>query len=320
MPTPAIALLLPLLLHSEGSLLTRPVSAPGGPTGTSRITVTAETPARQHEVWIAPGRGLLLVFDTPVRRDALQLQERERFRSVSLSEDGLVLTLLPPEGWPLGKQLELGVRFLDGELPVSLDLLLVVHPEAAFQVEVYRRSRSGESYRREAQEARTQLMRCQTALTQSCAMRQEPSGLVSLLVMGRMREEGVRGRRVERNAAFRREDALRLKKAVSYIARGEEQAFRTRLAVDLTVENTGLEPWRPTQARFVTGKGEWPMDVWAPKPLAPGEVGRVLAEVELPDAEVPTGPSLLRLRNEEGSRQAVLSGMTFPSFAVAVAE
>ena len=73
-----------------------------------------------------------------------------------------------------------------------------------------------------------------------------------------------------------------------------------------------MEPGRPTKVQLAIVSSRWMMDVWAPEPLAPGVPVRLLAEVELPEAEVPTGPSLLRLWNEEGTRLAVLSGVTFP--------
>ena len=310
---------LPLFLHlvlQAGAPIT---GSPEEMTVLPRIVVTAETPPREHEVRISSGRGLLLVFDAPVRREALLLQDRERFRQLSLSEDGLVLTLLPRADLPMGRRFGLSVRFVDGEVPASLDFLLVVHPEAESQVEVYRRPRPGASYQREAEELRTQLAQCQTTLNQERTGRQAPLGVVGLLVTGQLRPGGILGRRINRELAFRQEDALRLDKADSYRVRGFERAgSKEKVVLDLRVIPTGQEPWRPMKAQLVSEGGRWAMDLWVFEPRVLGEPVRLVAEVELPEAQVPTGPSQLRLWDEAGTRLAVLSGVTFPSAEAAV--
>jgi uncharacterized protein (TIGR02268 family) len=92
-------------------------------TGSPRFMVTADAASESRRVRISPGLGTLFVFDTPVQSEGVILEQRERFRQASLSEDGLLLTLLPLGELSMGTRLLLTVRFADGAVPASVDFL-----------------------------------------------------------------------------------------------------------------------------------------------------------------------------------------------------
>jgi uncharacterized protein (TIGR02268 family) len=306
--SPSVALL--LILQSSAPALAQPTTAPGELTGVPRFSVTADAPREVREVRIGPGLGTLFVFDTPVQREGVVVQERGHFRQVSLSEDGLLLTLLPSGELPLGRRLELTVRFTDGAPPTSVDFVLVVSPRAEPQVEVYRLPRPGDSYRREAEEAQTRLQQCQTELRQDRARRDAPRGLMGLLASEQMGREGIPSMGITKDVTLRAGEAFRVEQAVSYRATGGVDGARVvRLAVELVLRNKGTQPWTPAHAELVGQGWRWAADMWAPEPIAPGEVRRVLVELTVGEAH---GPYLLQLWDESGTRTVTLSGVTFP--------
>jgi uncharacterized protein (TIGR02268 family) len=282
-------------------------------TGSPRFMVTADAPSESRQVRVSQGLGTVFVFDTPVQRDGVILEQRERFRQVSLSEDGLLLTLLPLGELSMGTRLRLTVRFTDGAVPVSADFLLVVHPQAEHQVEVFRLPRSSESYKQESEAAQVELQQCQVRLARERVEFGRPSGLTGLLALEQMDWQGVRGKRIEEDMLLGRGEAFVALKVTSYSStRGEEEAKVVRLAVDLTLANNGLKPWRAANAELVGPGGRWTMALWSPHPIAPGASGRIVVEVELPLADVPSGRHVLKLWDEDGVRTATLWGVTFP--------
>lgn len=314
MPAPFSATALLLFLHASAPEPAPPATTPWEMTGAPRFTVTADSAGEAREVPISPHRVLTFVFDTPVLgEDAVVVEERERFRQVSLSRDGLMLTLLLSDELPPGMRLRLTVRFADGAPPSSLDFTLRVSPQAEPQVEVYRQPRPGDSYRQQTEEAEARARQCQTVLARERAERDAPRGLTGLLALKQMNEEGIRAKPIYEDITLRPGEAFRVVDAVSYRATGgeKEEAKVTRLAVDLQLWNQGTRPWTPVNAQLV-GPGErWDVQVWPPEPLAPGETRRVLVEVERPGL-APAGPYLLKLWDERGTRTATLSGVTFP--------
>src|SRR6218665_1175708 len=109
MSTPATVLSLLFLASTPEPLPPRPASEQMS--GAPPITGTGDTPPPPREVRIKPGQGLLLVFDTPIQREGLAIDARESFRQVTLSEDGLLLTLMPSTKFPLGRRLRLTTPF-----------------------------------------------------------------------------------------------------------------------------------------------------------------------------------------------------------------
>ncbi|MFY0564170.1 DUF2381 family protein [Archangium lansingense] len=301
-----------LLLLFGAPAVAQPFTTSGDLSGTPRFTVTADTADEAREVPISPNRAVIFLFNTPVQAGGAIVEERERFRQVSLSEDGLMLTLLPSGELKPSRRLTLTVRFADGAPPTSLDFTLVVSPRAEVQVEVYRQLRPCDSYRQQSEEAEARVLQCQTQLARERAERDAPGGLIGLLVLNHMDENGIRSRRIIEDISLRPGEAFTVDRAVSYRAMGgEEDARVTRLAVELTLWNRGAEPWTPTHAQLVGQGGRWDLEVWPPRPIAPGESLRVLVEVEVP-GEPASGPYLLKLWDESTARTLTLSGVMFP--------
>jgi uncharacterized protein (TIGR02268 family) len=312
MPTPFPVAVLLLLLHSNAPGVTQPATASWEMSGAPRFTVTADSAGEAREVPISPNRALTFVFDTPVQGEgAVVVEERERFRQVSLSRDGLMLTLLLSDELPPGKQLRLTVRFADGAPPTSLDFTLVVSPRAEPQVEVYRHPRPCDSYRQQAEEAEARVLQCQTLLARERAERDAPRGITGLLVLKQMNKEGIRSKRITEDVTLRPGGAFTLGEVVSYRATGGEMgAPVTRLAVEFELWNRSTRPWIPANAQLVGPGGRWDLQVWTQEPLAPNGPLRVLVEAELPGLAHP-GPYILKLWDERGTRTATLSGVTF---------
>lgn len=310
MPAPVAARVLLLLLCTSSSARAQSPLDSWQMTKSPRLVVTPEMARQSQEAHISPGRTLTLVFDTPVRREGLKLRERERFREMSLSEDGLLLSLLPLGELPLGERLGLTVDFTDGAAPVSLDFTLVVSPQAEAQLEVYRQPRSAASYQREAEETQLQLSQCQAELRKEHAENERPPGLLGLLAVIQLGKAGVHGKDIATQLTSP-SGTLDVRQAFSYRAAEKGESPFMRLAVDVRLSNNSPLPLRPARAQFVGPGGSWQAEVWAPTPLAPGEQGRVLVEVARPGLEAP-GTYLLKLWDEEGRQLAVLSGVTFP--------
>lgn len=312
MPIPSLTAALLLLFHSSAPVFAPPATTPWDTSGAPRFEVTADTAGEIREVPISPNRALSFVFDTPVQSEGAVVEEHERFRQVSLSEDGRLLTLLPSDELEPGKRLRLTVRFSDGATPRSADFTLVVSARAESQVEVYRTLRPCDSYRQQAEDAEVRAWQCQTLLERERAEREAPRGLTGLLALDQMNDAGVLSKRISMDIKLRSGESFAVDRAVSYRAPGGEQGAEvTRLAVDLRLWNRGSQSWAPTHAQLVGEGVRWDLEVWLPRPMAPGKLGRVVMEVERPGPVAP-GPYLLKLWDESGSRAATLSGVTFP--------
>jgi uncharacterized protein (TIGR02268 family) len=231
---------------------------------------------------------------------------------VSLSDDGLLLTLLPSGELLPGNRLKLTVRFADGASPTSRDFTLVVYPRAEPQVEVYRRPRPGDSYRQEAEQAEARFQQCLADLKRERAEYGPPRGLTGLLALKQMDKRGVHARNITKDITLRPGESFTVITAVSYRAEGgEKETPVVRLAVELELWNKGALPWTPSHAQLVGQGGRWDVQVWPPATIASGGSLRLLVEVELPGS-VSSGPYLLVLWDESGPRAASLSGVTFP--------
>lgn len=307
LPTTAVL----LLLHASAPAIAQPVTHPWVMTGTPRFMVTADTPREAGEVRIGPNLTTTFIFDTPVQHDGVVLESHERFRQVSLSKDGLLLTLLPSGELLPGNRLTLTVRFADGASPTSRNFTLVVSPRAEPQVEVYRHPRPGDSYRQEAEQAEARFQQCLADLKRERSEHGPPRGLTGLLALKQMGGGGIPAKNIIKDITLRPGEAFVLTGAVSYRADGgEKDTPVVRLAVELELWNHGSLPWTPMHAQLVGLDGRWEMQVWPPEPLAPGGSSHLMVEVELPGS-VSSGPYLLVLWDERGPRTVSLSGVTF---------
>ncbi len=310
MPVP-LAMLSWLLLTSTPEPVEARPDAGTSSTG-SRSSGTTGASRSPREIRISPGRGLMLIFDAPLTRDGIVLEARESFRHVTLSADGLLLTLLPSRELRMGRRLTLTLQFVNEAEPNPLDLVLVVSPQSEPQWEVSRRLAPSDRAHTEAEESRTRLQECQTALLLATKGQDRHEGLMRMLIQGQLSSAGIASMSITAHLIIGQPETFRVRNAVSYrAADGSMSMPRMRLAVDLQLTNHGSTPWTPTQARLITPTGEWPAEVWSPQPILPKSTERVLIEVDLPGNGTP-GPSTLKLWNQEGTRTATISGVRFP--------
>ncbi|MFY1826986.1 DUF2381 family protein [Myxococcus fulvus] len=151
----------PVLALTWGVLLSSGAERPGPSPSSSlppvrRLEVGTDVVAPPSDIRISPGRATTLFFDARLRTEEVLLEGRERFHRVGLADDHLVL--VPSNTFRQGERLRLEVRFLDGAAPEQLVFWLLVDPTRGEpQVEVFRRVRTAESYRREVEELRVRL-------------------------------------------------------------------------------------------------------------------------------------------------------------------
>ncbi|MBZ4408183.1 DUF2381 family protein [Myxococcus sp. XM-1-1-1] len=177
----------PVLALTWGVLLSSGAERPG-PTPSSslppvrRLEVGGEVAAPSLDIRISPGRATTLFFDARIRTEEVLLEGRERFHRVGLADDHLVL--VPSTTFRQGERLRLEVRFLDGAAPEQLVVWLVVDPmRGEPQVEVFRRVRTAESYRREVEELRARLAQARSELERLQSTGRASSSLEELVAM-----------------------------------------------------------------------------------------------------------------------------------------
>jgi uncharacterized protein (TIGR02268 family) len=252
------------------------------------------------------------VFDVPLLRGGVVLEERERFRVVTVDEATGFVALLPSGALLSGAQLLLTVRFADGAVPASATLRLVVHPTRAEpQVNVYRQPRSAESFQLEARQEHERAERCEERLAQTQAEQKSPGGLTGLIASGLVKGEGgIAAQDISNTTTQPPGEALKVRKAVSYRAEG-------RVAVALEVDNTSAQPWLVNAEGVVlVGKGGVRLRVlrvWQPEPIPPGgeERGLVVVEAEATEEQA-RGAYVVQLGEASGPRTITLRGVTFP--------
>ena len=305
LPT-AAPLLLALLANPPA--LTQPASEAPEVVAARHLELTAEGAGQEHEVGISPWLISTLVFNAPLLPGGVVVEGREHFRVVTVDEAAGFVALLPLGTLSTGKRLRLTVRFADGAVPASATFWLVVHPTRAEpQVNVYRHSRSGESYHLEARQARERAERCEARLAQ--VERQHPGGLVRVLVDGLVEgEKGIPARDITDTLKQRPGEVPWMTAAYGYRAVG-------RVAVALELKNTSGEPWLVDgQGARLVGKGGTRLEVlrvWPLEPIPPGRIGHVFVEAVATGKEA-RGTYVLQLAEANGPRTVTLPGVTFP--------
>jgi uncharacterized protein (TIGR02268 family) len=280
------------------------------PVTVRHIELTADKAGRVHEVRISPLFTTTLVFNAPLPRGGVELEEREGFLAVTVDEAAGLVVLLPSESLSPGKQLSLTVRFADGAVPAGATFRLVVHPTRAEpQVNVYRLPRSAESFQQEARQERERAEQCEAQMARVQAERKSPGGLTGLIDSGLVVEgSGVSGQDIFATARQRPGEALQVKKAHTYAAQGQ-------VAVALEVKNMSVQPWSVDGegAQLVSKEGARlrVLSVWQWEPLAPDGRGRVVVEVAA-TPEQARGTYVLTLGERGGARTVTLRGVTFP--------
>jgi uncharacterized protein (TIGR02268 family) len=202
------------------------------------------------------------------------------------------------------------VRFADGAVPASVTFSLVVHPTRAEpQVNVYRQPRSAESFQQEARQEHERAERCEARLAQTQTEQKSPGSLIGLIDSGLVvGNKGIAARDISNITRQPPGEALKRTEAYSYRAEG-------RVAVALVVDNTSAQPWTvDAEGAALVGRGGVRLRVlrvWQPEPIPPGEIGRVVVEVEATEEQA-RGTYVLRLGEANGPRTVTLRGVTFP--------
>ncbi|WP_309894459.1 DUF2381 family protein [Archangium sp.] len=321
MPTLRTALPLLLSLHVALPALAQPPPEPWEP-GIRHLQLSPPVTGEVPELRITPGLALTVEFDSPVRplrQGGVELEERGRFRRVSLDEEGHVLTLVLAPGELPDKPPRLTVHFADGAVPASAAFHLVAHPAPAqTHVQVYRQPRSAEVCCAQADAEREKALRCQVELerTRAEASTRGPAGLIGLRSQGLLdTEEGVRTQWLDIHTLSRAPvNALRPSWATAFRSAApprQEGAGRVRVAVLLRLEGPDAQAWKAEGAQLASrgGAGRH-VTVWQSSANEPG-VTEVMVETELTKEEA-RDRFTLKLWDASGTRTVTLGGVTFP--------
>ncbi|QRN94903.1 DUF2381 family protein [Archangium violaceum] len=275
------------------------------------LELTADSTGQVHEVRISPGLTTTLVFNAPLLHGGVVLEERERFRAMTVDEATGIVMFLPSGALPPGTQPLLTVRFADGAVPASATFRLVVHPtQAEPQVNVYRQPRSAETFQLEARQAHERAERCEARLAQTQTEEKSPGGIAELIDSGLVvGPRGIAAKDIYSTTQQPPGEALKRRTTYSYRAEG-------RVAVALEVENTSARPWTvDAEGVVLVGKGGARLRVlrvWQPEPILPGKKrGLVVVEAEATEEQA-RGAYVLRLGEASGPRTVTLRGVTFP--------
>ncbi|NMO14526.1 DUF2381 family protein [Pyxidicoccus fallax] len=257
-----------------------------------------ETPPAQV-LRVAPDAATLVMFDSPVVRESVDIDALSRFFSrIEVNERSLVLK--PAAELPANTAPRLTVRFAGGPPARQMELVLTSHPdEVDTQVEVRHEEEPEARLLAELTELRGRCAATEAGLAPLRA-RCARAGLAGLFVSGEMDpENGVRAYRSDERAV---EQGITPLKRVTL--------FRTAdtVMVGMRMENpSGGAPWVASPARLVRldARGE-PLGearllpvVMEPERLAPGDSARVAVQWEEP-SEAPASAVRLEVVAADG--------------------
>jgi uncharacterized protein (TIGR02268 family) len=309
MSTPLSAISLLLAVLAGASALAQSVPTDRDTESARHLELTADNAGQVHEVGISPHHSTSLVFNAPLLRGGVVVED-ERLVAVAVNEARGMVMLLPSDV-SLVRPLWLTVRFADGEVPESVTFRLVLRPTRASQeMRVDRRPRSAESFQQEARRERERAERCEAQLTRTQEEPRRRESLTGLFDAGLV-EEGktLLVRNLKKDITQHPDDALLVRSAYSY--RAETVA---RVAVELKMNNTGTQPWTVGEvAELVSKEGaRLPvLRVWPREPIPPGRSGRIVVEAEATQAQS-RGTFLLELTEADGPRTVTVRGVVFP--------
>lgn len=292
------------LLLSSGAGVPAPDASVVPLEGVRRIELGADSVPALPEVRIAPGLSTTVFFDSRIEPEYVELEGRERFVRMGISEDHLAL--VPSRTFRHGERLRLDVRFGDGAAPARASFMLVVDADRVErQVEVYRQPRTAESYRQEMEELNAKLWRLRQEVERLRVLR-EPRGVEALVA------SLVESRDVEfQDAPYQRVSSpFRLTLVYMRVVRlGTAWAG---LSVGLTVNERGKD-WTAVGAslRDAQGRTVRVLPPWQSEPLRFGQPGVVVIPLEATTAP-PLGRVTLELRDEGGGRTVTIEGIDMP--------
>ncbi|RKG67370.1 DUF2381 family protein [Corallococcus sp. CA054B] len=303
MSSSSFVVLLGLVLASGASVAQS--EADGSSPGVRRIELAPDAPSSAHEIAISAHLSTTFLFDSDLKRDAVELEGRDHFSLVDVGQT--TLRLVPSARLNAGERLHLVVRFRDGSAPVSASFLLRAHPAKADPlIEVYRGIRTIETYQQEIREVRAELMRCQGEVARLVAEQNAPGGLSGLVSSGALDEHGVTGRLVTKDVTPAAGDALAATSVKSYRS-------ATGVAVEVRLKlQRGAPPWvaKGATLRGKTGAELKVLRLWQQQPISTGEFVPVVVEADASGAA--QGAFSLKLWEEDGPRTITLGNVRFP--------
>ncbi|MFY2561027.1 DUF2381 family protein [Corallococcus terminator] len=259
------------------------------------------------EIFIRPGGTTVLLFDTPLARDAVTLEGRERFHRVVLAEDTLVL--LPSDKLQEGTRLRLTLRYEDGSPLKAASFLLVVTPgHFDAQVEIVSAPPSVRDELTETAQLEGELLRLREENARLRAQ-QGPTGLTGLFATGFLSEQGLLG------GALGQDLLATTQSILSRDTHAHAFRSRSRVAVALLLASAGGHPpWTVSRATLTDtlSRRSRELRVWQSKPLVDGDTEVLLVlETEANSREL-QGTYTLELRDGKDSRTVIIGPVRFP--------
>lgn len=266
-----------------------------------RIELALASATAARELCVSPGLVTSLRFDAPT---LVELQDEVRFEEVVRARR--LLMLMPPPDMAPGERLRLTVRFEGDTSSSGSSFVLVAHPgRATHQVDVYRDKRTRESFQQEVVQERARNEQLREELARTQALLGQSGGLRSLIASKMIGFSGVRTRALKSKVRDPSDGGLSLVTGASYRA-------ELSMAVDVTLKNSGSEPWIAVGASLVDARGEEMQGVKFQQEdvIAPNEVRSVIVEVAITAAQA-RGELTLRLWDAAG-RAITIPEVTFP--------
>ncbi|WNG25833.1 DUF2381 family protein [Cystobacter fuscus] len=275
---------------------------------TQRIERT-RTALAPHEICVSPGRMTGVVFDVPV---SVELQEEFRFEEVSRGRTSI--NVMPPKDMAPGERLRLSARYVDGNHQEdALTLFLVASPDQSTrQVEVFRDTRTRESFERELEQERVERQRSQQELTRLRLeleqLRQkyaDPRQLHWLIYSHSMTREGVRARTFKKSLIGQESNELRVDRGVSYRS-------KYRVAIELWLVYSGSVPWNDIGIEVQrSSHGDWPI-VYSWQQAMPEVNVAFMMIIEMEAASAWTSVECNLILRDDLGRRLIIRGIEFP--------
>jgi uncharacterized protein (TIGR02268 family) len=257
--------------------------------------------AKAPEVCINPGSLTGFVFDQPASVD---LQEEVRFGKVLRGRDGI--SFVPPPDLAPGERLRLTIHFERDPPEQGVTFMLVAHPgQATHQVDVFHDGRSRASLWQELEEERAKNQRLDEENQSLHGQLKAPGGLLRVFLSGELGREGITTKDLGADMAWNAEGPLSIVDGTIF------RSFYS-VAVQVSVKNSGADPWRVEKALLVANQGQ-PLEgirFGPSQAILPGATRTIFVEARAA-AGAPLDNLTLTL-NEDGPRSITMANLPLP--------
>ncbi|MFY0574426.1 DUF2381 family protein [Cystobacter fuscus] len=266
-----------------------------------RMDLSRQSAAQVPEICIHRGSLTGFVFDQPASVD---LEEEVRFGSVLRGRSSI--SFIPPPDLAPGERLRLRVHFEKDPPEQGVTFMLVAHPgQVTHQIDVFHDQRSRASLWQELEEERARSQRLDEENQSLHGQLKAHGGLLRLFLNGELGFDELREKVFGADKARSTESSLSMSDGVLF------RSFHS-VAVRISVQNTGTEPWRVVKALLVANEGV-PLEgiQFGPsQAILPGSVGSVFVEARAA-AGTPLEGLTLTL-SEEGPRSITVENLALP--------